>query len=87
MLTVGVVVRALVRAGELQATRRAGGFWVEAPDARTIVVRWYAPKHQPDSAAGLAFLEEYAHLLRNIGVAALITTDRADPRVLVQRDS
>ena len=86
MSTIGVVTGALLRAGERRATERAGGFQVEAPAARVIFVRWRAPRHQPNSAAGLAFVEEYARLLRDVGVSALVSTDGGDPRVLVQPD-
>ena len=86
MSTVGAVTSVLLRAGERRATERAGGFQVEAPDARVVLVRWRAPRHQPHSAAGLAFVEEYARLLRDVGVSALVITDGGDPRVLVQPD-
>ena len=86
MSTVGVVTGALLRAGERRAPERAGGFQVEAPDARIVLVRWRAPRHQRHSAAGLAFVEEYARLLRDVGVSALVITDGGDPRVLVQPD-
>ena len=86
MPTIDTVTYALLRAGERRATRQAGGFQVEALDARTAAVRWCAPERQPDSDAGLAFVEEYARLLRSFGIAALVTTDRHDPRVLCQID-
>ena len=82
MPTVRAVTGALLLAGERQATRLAGGFRVEAPRAGAVTVRWCAPERERDSWAGLGFLEEYARLLRDAGICALVTTDGAEPWVL-----
>ena len=82
MPTARAVTDALLLAGERRATRRAGGFRVDAPRGGAVIVRWCAPERERDSCAGLRFLEEYARLLRDAGICALVTTDGAEPRVL-----
>jgi hypothetical protein len=82
MPTVRAVTHALLLAGERRATGPTGGFHVDAPHAGVVTVRWCAPEREHDSYAGLGFLEEYARLLRDAGICALVTTDGAEPRVL-----
>jgi hypothetical protein len=82
VLTVRTVTDALLLAGERRATGPAGGFHVEAPRDGVASVRWCAPERERDSSAGLGFLEEYARLLRDAEICALVTTDGPEPRVL-----
>jgi hypothetical protein len=78
MPTIGAVTQALLRAGERRASRRTGGFRATGSGSGTVVVRW----HAPERGGGLAFLEEYAALLRDAGICAVVATDGPEPRVL-----
>jgi hypothetical protein len=82
MITMTDVTQALLSAGECQATERASGFRVRAVNAHTVIVRWHTPDDNPNAGAGLRFLEEYACLLRDVGIPALVTTDANGPHVL-----
>jgi hypothetical protein len=82
MATVDSVTRVLLRFGEHQATQEAGGFQVQGLKGGIVAIRWRPPDRTRDSDAGLAFLEEYARLLRDAGIDALVTTEAGDPRVL-----
>ena len=82
MLAAQTVTDTLLRAGGRPATGTAGGFRVEAPRHGSVIVRWHAPEGERNSSAGLGFIEEYARLLRDAGICAIVTTDGAGPRVL-----
>ena len=82
MATVGMVREALLRAGERSATRGAGGFDIQGLRHGVVAVRWRPPHGEPASDGGLALLEDYARLLRDAGICALVTTAGEQPRVL-----
>ena|SRR5438067_229067 len=82
MSTVEAVTRTLLLFGERPATGEAGGFQVQELKGGIVAVRWRPPDRTRGSDAGLAFLEEYACLLRAAGIYALVTTEAGDPRVL-----
>ena len=82
MPTVKAVRAVLLHVGEQPATQRAGGFDARDLGGEFIAVRWHPPPDGRTSDAGLAFLEEYARLLRDAGIRALITTEDGDPRVV-----
>jgi hypothetical protein len=86
MSSVEIVEEALIQAGEWRAAERTGGFQVTAPTIDAVIVRWCPPAFQPDTGDAIAFMEDYAWILRRAGFSATVVLDRAGPRVLCAVD-
>ena len=82
MPSVDAVEDALLRAGEWRAARNIGGFRAHSHADNEVIVRWHPPEGDPDSGDAVAFVEEYARVLRMAGIPATVILDSSGPRVL-----
>jgi hypothetical protein len=82
MPSLSEVEQILLRAGERRASARVDGFHAKALGGGVVVVRWRARSGSDGAAAGVAFIEEYAPLLRDAGLNATVKADGHGVRVV-----
>jgi hypothetical protein len=76
------IERALLSAGEPRARATVGGFQLKALGDGTVVVRWRSGTGTHADGADLAFVEEYAPILRAAGFNATVKADALGVSVL-----
>jgi hypothetical protein len=82
MPSVEAVEEALIQAGEWRASRHIGGFRARTHAIDVVVIRWQPPVERPDLGDAIAYVEDYARILRRAGISATVILDASGPRVL-----
>ena len=86
MPSVETVEEVLIQAGEWRAAPHCGGFHARTHAIGVVVVRWRPPEGRADAGDAVAFVEEYAQILRHAGISATVLLDATGPRVLCVPD-
>ena len=87
MPSIEAVEEALIQAGEWRAAPHIGGFRARTHAIGVVVVRWQPPADRPDTGDAVAFVEDYARILRHAGISVTVILDATGPRVLCVPDN